>query len=148
MQVIDPTFRAYAMKGFNKNIYDPLSNMLASIRYAVSRYGSLSRAYQGHGYKYGGIINSPEIAALAENGKPEAVVPLVGRAMDPFAVGVARKLGELFVNGGNGDGNGNPYVFQVNLNGRKIAEEVFSDINELQQRSETRTKRSRGEVDY
>ncbi|MGV7002547.1 transglycosylase SLT domain-containing protein [Priestia megaterium] len=148
MQVIDPTFRSFAMPGFNKNIYDPLSNMLASIRYAVSRYGSLARAYSGHGYKMGGIINSPEIAALAENGKPEAVVPLVGRAMDPFAVGVARKLGELFVNNGQGDGSGSPYVFQVNLNGRKIAEEVFSDINELQQRSETRTKRSRGEVDY
>ena len=31
MQVIDPTFRAYAMPGYDKNIYDPLSNMLASI---------------------------------------------------------------------------------------------------------------------
>ena len=28
MQVIDPTFRAYAMPGYDKNIYDPLSNML------------------------------------------------------------------------------------------------------------------------
>jgi len=146
--VIGPTFKKFAMPGYNKDIYDPMSNILASIRYSLSRYGSLANAYKGHGYKFGGIINSPEIAALAENGKPEAVVPLVGRAMDPFAVGVARKLGELFVNNGNGDGSGNPYVFQVNLNGRKIAEEVFSDINELQQRSETRTKRSRGEVDY
>ncbi len=53
MQVIDPTFRAYARDGFNKNIYDPLSNILASIRYAVSRYGSLAKAYQGHGYSGG-----------------------------------------------------------------------------------------------
>ena len=146
MQVIDPTFRSYAMKGFNKNIYDPLSNMLASIRYSLSAYGSLSRAWKGHGYKYGGIINSPEIAALAENGKPEAVVPLVGRAMDPFAVGVAQKLGEIFNLNVTDRGNDSPYIFQVNLNGRQVAEEVFRDINELQQRSETRTKRSRGEV--
>lgn len=53
MQVIDPTFRAYAMPGYDKNIYDPLSNMLASIRYAVSRYGSLAAAYRGVGYEDG-----------------------------------------------------------------------------------------------
>ena len=53
MQVIDPTFRAYAMQGYNTNIYDPLSNMLASIRYAVATYGSLERAYRGVGYKEG-----------------------------------------------------------------------------------------------
>ena len=148
MQVIDPTFRSYAMKGFNKNIYDPLSNMIASIRYSLSAYGSLSRAWKGHGYKNGGIINSPEIAALAENGKPEAVVPLVGRAMDPFAVGVAQKLGEIFNLNVTGTENGSPYVFQVNLNGRKVAEEVFKDIGELQKRSETRSQRARGEVEF
>lgn len=53
MQVIDPTFRAYAMPGYDKNIYDPLSNMLASIRYAVSRYGNLAAAYRGVGYENG-----------------------------------------------------------------------------------------------
>ncbi|MCL6150936.1 transglycosylase SLT domain-containing protein, partial [Enterococcus faecium] len=46
LQVIDPTFRAYAMPGFNSNIYDPLSNILASIRYALATYGSLSAAYR------------------------------------------------------------------------------------------------------
>lgn len=53
MQVIDPTFKTYAAKGHDKNIYDPLSNILASLRYAKSRYGSLSKAYQGHGYASG-----------------------------------------------------------------------------------------------
>ena len=53
MQVIDPTFKTYARAGFNSNIYDPLSNILASIRYAVSRYGSLEKAYRGVGYAGG-----------------------------------------------------------------------------------------------
>lgn len=53
MQVIDPTFKSYARKGYNKNIYDPMSNILASLRYAKSRYGSLAKAYQGHGYASG-----------------------------------------------------------------------------------------------
>ena len=61
MQVIDPTFQAYARPGFNKNIWDPLSNILASVRYAVSRYGSLTNAFQGHGYANGvGSITLPE----------------------------------------------------------------------------------------
>lgn len=53
LQVIDPTFRAYARPGFDSNVWDPLSNMLASIRYAVSRYGSLAAAYRGVGYEEG-----------------------------------------------------------------------------------------------
>lgn len=62
MQVIDPTFRTYAMPGYDKNIYDPLSNMLASIRYAVSRYGSLAAAYRGVGYEDGiGDINLSDL---------------------------------------------------------------------------------------
>lgn len=75
MQVIDPTFRAYAMPGFDKNIWDPLSNILASIRYAVSRYGSLARAYRGVGYATGGLIKNAGLYALAENGWPEYVIP-------------------------------------------------------------------------
>ena len=73
MQVIDPTFRAYARKGFNKNIYDPLSNILASIRYAVSRYGTLAKAYRGVGYANGGIATKPSI--FGEDGK-EMAIPL------------------------------------------------------------------------
>lgn len=62
MQVIDPTFRAYARPGFDNNIWDPLSNMLASIRYAVSRYGSLAAAYRGVGYEAG--IGDIDLSAL------------------------------------------------------------------------------------
>lgn len=74
MQVIDPTFRAYAMAPYNQNIWDPLSNMIASIRYAVSWYGSLGRAYQGHGYASGGFPQTGEFFMARESG-PE----LVGR---------------------------------------------------------------------
>lgn len=62
LQVIDPTFRAYARPGFDSNIWDPLSNMLASIRYAVSRYGSLASAYRGVGYEEG--IGNIDISAI------------------------------------------------------------------------------------
>lgn len=75
MQVIDPTFRRYAMPGYNSNIWDPLSNMLASIRYSLSRYGSLSRAWRGVGYETGGLINNEGLYRLAEGGWPEFVIP-------------------------------------------------------------------------
>lgn len=55
MQVIDPTFKAYAMPGYDKNIFDPLSNILASIRYTKARYGSLTKGWnQTGGYAGGG----------------------------------------------------------------------------------------------
>ncbi|MDV7730569.1 tape measure protein [Enterococcus faecium] len=76
LQVIDPTFRQYAMPGFNSNIFDPLSNILASIRYALSRYGSLTNAYRGVGYANGGIVNQHQIAEIAEGNKPEIIIPL------------------------------------------------------------------------
>lgn len=62
MQVIDPTFRAYAYPGYDKNIYDPLSNILAAIRYTLSRYGSLANGWKGHGYASGiGTINLSDL---------------------------------------------------------------------------------------
>lgn len=90
LQVIDPTFRQYAMPGFNSNIFDPLSNILASIRYALSRYGSLTNAYRGVGYANGGIVNQHQIAEIAEENKPEIIIPLDkakrSRAMQLLAI--------------------------------------------------------------
>lgn len=55
MQVIDPTFRAYARPGYDKDIWDPLSNILASIRYARARYGSPAAGWNRKGgYADGG----------------------------------------------------------------------------------------------
>lgn len=69
MQVIDPTFRSYAKSPYNKNIWDPMSNIVASMRYALSRYGSLPAAYDRKGgYAYGGLVKS----GLFDNGGPLA----------------------------------------------------------------------------
>lgn len=71
MQVIDPTFRSYALSPYNKDIYDPLSNMIASIRYTVSRYGSLYKGWTARGYKGyagGGYPMNGEIYVANENG--------------------------------------------------------------------------------
>ncbi|MCP2258055.1 Transglycosylase SLT domain-containing protein [Streptoalloteichus tenebrarius] len=42
LQVIDPTFRAHALPGYG-NIWNPVHNIIAGVRYSISRYGSLSK---------------------------------------------------------------------------------------------------------
>ena len=76
MQVIDTTFRSYALPPYNKYIYDPLSNILASIRYTLSRYGSLLNGWRGVGYENGGWIMKDGLFRGGEGNKPEVVVPL------------------------------------------------------------------------
>ena len=79
MQVIDPTFKAYAMKGFDKNIYDPMSNILAAIRYTLAQYGSLERGWKGHGYANGGFPKVGEMFYARESG-PELVGKIGNRS--------------------------------------------------------------------
>ena len=41
MQVIEPTFEAYALPGYNTDILDPVSNIIAAAVYAQDTYGGL-----------------------------------------------------------------------------------------------------------
>ncbi|MEV6427501.1 DUF4226 domain-containing protein [Nocardia sp. NPDC051463] len=41
MQTIDSTFNQYAVQGYN-NIYNPVHNIVAGVRYAIGEYGSVS----------------------------------------------------------------------------------------------------------
>ena len=57
MQVIQPTFNRYRDKSLSSDIYDPLANIVASIRYARDRYGSPMRGWDRKGgYAAGGIV--------------------------------------------------------------------------------------------
>lgn len=39
MQTIDSTFKAHALPGYDKDPYDPVSNIIAAVTYARKRYG-------------------------------------------------------------------------------------------------------------
>lgn len=56
MQTIPSTFSAYALPGYNKNILDPVSNIIAGIRYALSRYGPGMLMAGGRKDQYGNYI--------------------------------------------------------------------------------------------
>lgn len=61
-------------------------------------------------YKNGGIFNSPSVIGVGEKNK-EAVVPLLGREMKPFAEAIAKNI--------NGNG-GNTYNITVSLNANDV----------------------------
>lgn len=158
MQVIDPTFQAYKYPGYN-NIWDPLSNILASIRYTISRYGSLARGWQGHGYAEGiGTItisdifkNVPKLAGggmvmpgqlfVANERGPE----LVGRygnrtavmnndqitasVSDGVAEGVYRAMMSAMQNNRN-SGNGDMHI-TIDIGGEKLVSKVVSQYNKM-----------------
>jgi hypothetical protein len=104
MQVIGPTYRVNEVIDTGPYLYgfsvDPLANTLASMKYAIGRYGSLPAAYtKAGGYADGGIVTSPTMAHVGEGGAAEAIIPLTkpGRAR---AVMGAAGLGGATVNVG------------------------------------------------
>ncbi len=73
MQTIMSTFQAYALPGMG-DIWNPVHNAAAAIRYIIARYGSVFNLPAG-GYANGGVITQKQMAWLGEDG-PEVVLPL------------------------------------------------------------------------
>ncbi|MFF0277443.1 transglycosylase SLT domain-containing protein [Streptomyces sp. NPDC004330] len=93
MQVIGPTFDAYAgqMRGVGPKLYgvsvNPLANVYASMRYALSRYRSLPSAYnRPGGYDAGGLLQPGWTQVYNGLGSPEYILtPSQWRAMSGAA---------------------------------------------------------------
>jgi SLT domain-containing protein len=97
MQVKPGTFSAYHLPGHD-NIWNGYDNMLAGLNYAKHRYGSgLSFLGNGHGYEYGGIINTNQLIEVAEHNKPEMVLPLTNKSRANQLITQANQI----VNGNN-----------------------------------------------
>lgn len=82
LQMLPSTFSAYELPGFG-NIYNPLDNAIASIRYISAQYGSpmnIPGLSGGNyvGYDQGGVL-MPGFHMVANlSGKPEQVIPAGG----------------------------------------------------------------------
>lgn len=84
MQTIPSTFANHALPGFG-GIFDPLANVIAGLRYILSRYGSIFNVGQAvsasptHGYSYGGVVERDGMYRLSEGNRREVVLPLENR---------------------------------------------------------------------
>lgn len=108
MQVIDPTFASNMDPGYS-DIWDPESNIRASMNYALAQYGSLPAAYnRAGGYHEGGLAGYGQGLLRKTAIEPEMVLnPAMTKAfidwmnVSPESVSVmAREIGEAF-NGGD-----------------------------------------------
>lgn len=78
---IPSTFAAYALPGHG-NIRSPLDNVIAGLRYILSRYGTIFNVGQAvsptptRGYSYGGVVDREGLYRLAEGNRREMVLPL------------------------------------------------------------------------
>lgn len=66
MQVIPPTFAAYAGPFAGRGILDPMANIYAGINYAIHRYGSIAGMNRAGGYALGGVV--PDRPTLYDKG--------------------------------------------------------------------------------
>lgn len=81
MQTIDSTFKAYSING-HKDIWNPVDNIIAGTRYAVSRYGSLAHVpgiksmANGGGYKgYAVGSTNVDVDQTARIHQGEMIIP-------------------------------------------------------------------------
>lgn len=85
MQTIPSTFAAHALPGHG-NIRNPIDNVIAGLRYIISRYGTIFNVGQAvspsptKGYRDGGIIERDGLYRLGEGNRREAVLPLENRS--------------------------------------------------------------------
>ncbi|MCH4326227.1 phage tail tape measure protein [Staphylococcus haemolyticus] len=79
-QMIEPSFRTYAKRGFG-NMLNPVDEAISAMRYIVDKYGwnGFKRAGD-YAYENGGLITKHQIAEIGEGNKPEMIIPLTKRS--------------------------------------------------------------------
>ena len=95
MQTIDSTFNAYKLPGHD-NIWNPVDNMIAAIRYMIKRYGSVEavlkpRAKHWFGYAVGSRYVPYDMPAMVHQG--EMIIP---RSENPYNSSAGSITGGIF----------------------------------------------------
>lgn len=109
LQVVGATFRAFAMAGY-RNIFNPVHNAIASIRYQIDRWGGINRAHAP--YAQGGEVPGaagrpvPILAHAREwvlnPGHQERLARMLGVTRDRAKelLGIVSRRGRRFQGGG------------------------------------------------
>jgi hypothetical protein len=146
-QMLPSTFAAHMMQGMS-DIFNPIDNLVSSIRYILGRYGSpenlisLTGLGTGNykGYANGGILDEPIVGiglstgthySFAETG-PEAIVPMSG--------GRSGGGGGLALASGGGGANVNQFYVNITVptsarDVKTMAQQVATEfVNQLKRR--------------
>ena len=126
MQTIGSTFNAYRLPNLSPNIFDPLSNVVAGIRYMLDRYGSIEAVVgprRGGWYGYASGTNNARRgwAWVGENG-PELVnfgggeTVLNNRDSMNAIGGASSALSQMVINRGESASVGDVHVHLENVN--------------------------------
>ena len=116
MQVIDPTFATFRDRALPNDIWNPLANVVASMRYAKATYGSLSAAYnRSGGYAEGGLVGEDGMGVpdngtmMYDNGGylPPGVTQVLNLTGRPEPVFTADQFAGMQAGGGRGSLIGN-----------------------------------------
>lgn len=84
MQTLPSTFWSNHLDPW-RNIFGPVDNVIAGLRYILGRYGSIFNVGQAvsptptRGYSFGGVVDRDGIYRLAEGNRSEVVLPLENR---------------------------------------------------------------------
>ncbi|MEB5827111.1 peptidoglycan DD-metalloendopeptidase family protein [Staphylococcus haemolyticus] len=166
VQVARGTFQSMKFPGHG-NVFNPLDNLLAGIHWAKVRYGRnmLGVIGHGHGYENGGIVNSKQLAWLAEGGFSESVIShdpanrvkskaiydrtgeMLGFNDDTeILLRVEQLLAEHNYHARNIDENTRRQAEKssvIQMNGRAVAKEIAEDTNTEIKRIEARKNKFR-----
>lgn len=136
MQVIGPTYRSNrdARRDVGPYLYgtsvDPLANILASEHYAISRYGSLSAAYnKAGGYDSGGLATKAGLLAKGTVAPERVLSPRQTAAFERWMATAPAAMPGYGMGGGGGGAAAVVKVAAPDLRGLTIQGRVTVDGN-------------------
>ena len=134
MQVKPGTFNAYKLPGHN-NIWNGFDNLLAGLNYAKHRYGpDLYFLGQGHGYANGGVVSAHGLYEMAEQNRPEMIIPLSASKRSRAYQLLSEVMAQFKHEDNNGSethSNGELYDKQDFVNVQRLIDELNNGIKTL-----------------
>lgn len=152
MQVKPGTFNAYKLPGHN-NIWNGFDNLLAGLNYAKHRYGpDLYFLGQGHGYANGGVVSAHGLYEMAEQNRPEMIIPLSASKRSRAYQLLSEVMAQFKHEDNNGSethSNGGLYDKQDFVNVQRLIDELNNGIKTLisLQRTQIAVTKAQGKFD-